>query len=247
MWMLCLATVPLAGRQAGSGGMLVQTASEILTRKQKPKCRKTTGKLFEGSKTWVWGKTFCRTWWKVSENLIKIAADVAVEGGWGRGREGEGLEEREGERKGGGDALVNGSDDHRLSKLNPNWICTYTADVAADVAACLQRLCWGCAAAAAVICVRLSKLSLSQFAQSGCNVALGDNNANLPHGVRQGARVSDIYAPGRAETGRGCSKLWQRSEACDTVRERERKRDRSGEWAGNREWGIVVKMKPSLF
>lgn len=86
------------GRQAGSGGMLVQTASEILTRKQKPKCRKTTGKLFEGSKTWVWGKTFCRTWWKVSENLIKIAADVAVKGGRGRGREGEGLEEREGER-----------------------------------------------------------------------------------------------------------------------------------------------------
>lgn len=61
--------------------------------------------------------------------------------------------------------LVNGRDDHRLSKLNQTefalTLCPDSAvdvDVAADVAS-------GEISAAAVICVRLSKLSLSQFAQ----------------------------------------------------------------------------------
>lgn len=91
--------------------------------------------------------------------------------------------------------LVNSSDDHRLSKLNQTefalTLCPDSAvDVAADIAS--REI---SAAAAAVICVRLSKLSLSQFAQwvqrgIGRTILLPAclGACNLPHGVRQGAR-----------------------------------------------------------
>lgn len=113
--------------------------------------------------------------------------------------------------------LVNGRDDHRLSKLNQTefalTLCPDSAfDVAADVAS-------GEISAAAVICVRLSKLSLSQFAQW---VQRGIGRTMLLPALALATcrmacvkeRVSDIYAPGRqAETKHQRTKLWQCSQA----------------------------------
>lgn len=213
MWRQCALrtlTGPLdhCARWRGVRWNVAQTASEILTRKQKPKCRKTTGKLFEGEN--FWGKTFCRTRRKVSENLIKIAADVAVAERWAaEEKKGRGGQAEKVWREGVETltfALVNSSRRPQTVEIKPNWICTYTlvacsaVDVAADgdvadaVAAAASRDC------AAVICVRPSKLSLSQFAQwvqrgvgEQCQ-RLPHAACNLPHGVRQGARKWHLCA-----------------------------------------------------
>lgn len=114
--------------------------------------------------------------------------------------------------------LVNGRDDHRLSKLNQTeFALTLCPDSAVDVAADVAS---GEISAAAVICVRLSKLSLSQFAQ-WVQRGIGRTMLLLPALALATCRmacvkerVSDIYAPGRqAETKHQRTKLWQCSQA----------------------------------